>query len=443
MTAGQEHVVLLVHGIRTNARWVGMVKDTIQRTSSTPLTVEPVSYGNFSLWRFLLPGPTRWSPISVVGKYLRAVRARQNDLQHSKFERRLISVIAHSFGTYCLFRVLDQNPNIALNRVILCGAVLPQNFDIGRYRAQLGSSKVLNECGDRDPWPVIAKKVAWGCGAAGTFGLFSERAINRFHRNGHSDYFDAGFVRDMWVPFLETGEVKASEWDKARSEHPGPRWIRTIAKIPSAPIALAIVVGIVFVVARSELNCLLFGQCIVQIVKEQWSQDVGGPGGNAFDPVTCARDEVLVGLHGKQGVNTDYRIFSIGPICATARFIHSTQIQAILTGSARRVPSVGSDQGQPFEVLCPPPAFVIGSDLQSSGFSDRGAYLVRPLTLKCAGRDTTPSNAVSVPDIQLSIASRHPFLCPANSLAAAIRGRAGEWIDALGIGCRAFAPSKW
>ena len=184
--------------------------------------------------------------------------------------------------------------------------MLPQNLDIDRYRGQLGPSKILNKCGDRDPWPVIAKKIAWGCGSAGTFGLFSERATNRFHRNGHSDYFDAGFVRDMWVPFLEAGEVKASEWDKARSEHPGPWWIRTIDKIPSVPIALAILIGIAVIATRAELSCQLFGRCFISIDgKVNWGQDVGGTGGNVFDPVTCQRDEVLVGLHGKKGISTE------------------------------------------------------------------------------------------------------------------------------------------
>jgi hypothetical protein len=57
----QEHVVLLIHGIRTTARWIGMIKNTLERSSTTPLIVELVYYGRFSLLRFLLPGPTRWS----------------------------------------------------------------------------------------------------------------------------------------------------------------------------------------------------------------------------------------------------------------------------------------------------------------------------------------------------------------------------------------------
>jgi hypothetical protein len=253
----KEHIVLLVHGIRTTAKWVGMVKETLERTSSNALTVEPVSYGMFSLWRFILPGLSRRAPVAAISRYIRAVRARDNDLNKDPNDRRLISVVAHSFGTYCLFKVLDQNPNVRLHRVILCGSVLPQNMGIDRYQGQLGPSKVLNECGDRDPWPVIAKKIAWGCGSAGTFGLLNERAINRFHRNGHSDYFDAGFIHDMWEPFLQRGEVQTSAWDKFRDDYPNPWWIRALDRFPALAFLLVLVIiGSLFFFAP-ELNCRL------------------------------------------------------------------------------------------------------------------------------------------------------------------------------------------
>jgi hypothetical protein len=278
----QEHVVLLIHGIRTTARWIGMIKNTLERSSTTPLIVELVYYGRFSLLRFLLPGPTRWGPVATVKQYVEAVRKRNDDLAKPFDERRRISVIAHSFGTYCLFRALDKQPNIKLHRVILCGFVLPTGFDIGRYRLQLGPDKILNECGDRDPWPVLAKKIAWGCGSAGTFGLSNERARNRFHRNGHSDYFDAGFVRDMWEPFLSRGDIKESQWDIERSEYPTPWWISALDLFPLKFTILAILaVGIFFylevtpskappnagttpsrLLCRTNSDCGAFGTCI-------------------------------------------------------------------------------------------------------------------------------------------------------------------------------------
>jgi hypothetical protein len=80
----REHVVLLVHGIRTSARWVGMVKQTLESASSGHLKVEPVSYGVFSLWRFLVPGPWRRAAVETVARYINAVRRRDDDLSASK-----------------------------------------------------------------------------------------------------------------------------------------------------------------------------------------------------------------------------------------------------------------------------------------------------------------------------------------------------------------------
>jgi hypothetical protein len=246
----QEHVVLLIHGIRTHAQWVGMVKATLEHESD--LSVEPIPYGSFSLYRFLLPGPTRCGPANIVGKYINDVRERGENLLKSVNERRLISVIAHSFGTYCLFRVLEQQPNISLHRVILCGSVLPQHIDLARYKGQLGSNKLLNECGDRDPWPVLAKAGTWGYRSSGTFGLFGERVVNRFHRYAHSDCFDAEFVNSMWKPFLEHGEVTPSKWDVLRSRHPNPWWISFFGWFPLKSTVLMMVLLALSFLPRSS-----------------------------------------------------------------------------------------------------------------------------------------------------------------------------------------------
>ena len=236
-----EHVVLLIHGIRTRARWAPMIKNALENASSNRLTVEPVYYGDFPLWRFLLPGPTRTAPVARVSRFLRDAREQGNNLAKAPTQRRRISVVAHSFGTYCLFKSLDRNPNIRLHRVILCGSVLPEGFNFGRYADQLGPDKVLNECGDEDPWPILAKKLSFGYGASGTFPLYSERAINRFHRNGHSDYFDAEFACDKWLPFLERGQVSSTLWDTTRhkQDYHRPWWMRVAAALPVRSLILA------------------------------------------------------------------------------------------------------------------------------------------------------------------------------------------------------------
>ncbi len=59
---------------------------------------------------------------------------------------------------------------------------------------------IINECGIRDHWPVIAKSVSWDYGASGTYGFGSFNVRDRFHPLGHSGYFETDFVRQYWVP---------------------------------------------------------------------------------------------------------------------------------------------------------------------------------------------------------------------------------------------------
>jgi hypothetical protein len=250
----REHVVLIVHGIRTRAEWASMVKRTIEDATNNAMTVRLAPYGRFSLWRFLLPGPTRWDPVKIVTSHLRDARERGQDHKKKPSERLLISVIAHSYGTYCLFRALKTLPNIRMYRVILCGSVLPQTFKIDLYEDQLGlhekrhekqsNNALLNECGDWDPWPVLAKKVTWGYGSSGTFGLFNGWATNRFHQFGHTAYFDAAFVKDMWVPFLERGVVIPSPWETSGHIRFGnPWWIRLLDWLPLKSATLALLIA--------------------------------------------------------------------------------------------------------------------------------------------------------------------------------------------------------
>src|SRR5207244_3865633 len=104
----------------------------------------------------------RQGPVQRVVRELRDLRASHPTAR--------ISVVAHSFGTYALVKALEE-PDIRLNRVILCGCIVPEEFRRARHEAQLGADSILNDCGTHDIWPVLAKSLTWGYGATGTFGF--------------------------------------------------------------------------------------------------------------------------------------------------------------------------------------------------------------------------------------------------------------------------------
>jgi hypothetical protein len=183
---------------------------------------------------------------------------------------------------------------------------------------------------------------------------------------------------------------------------------------------------------------------------DTWTQEVGGPGGSPFGPLSCRSGEALVGLFGK---DKDTRsgsgpyIFSIGPICAPARLRWISK--SISLGPKSRGDEVGSDYGVPFELTCPDNMVVVGSELESSSITVTDPLgktlvitsLIDHLTLRCSGvlRIDNPSSVktVSTPGTPIpSFKTRTPLQCPDGSAAIGIRGRTGQWIDQLGIGCR-------
>jgi len=175
---------------------------------------------------------------------------------------------------------------------------------------------------------------------------------------------------------------------------------------------------------------------------DTWSLEVGGQGGDPFNPITCRPDQALVGLHGRFGEPV---IFSVGPICAPARFNRTHQITSLSVEALSKGDTVGSSQGDPFELKCPSNMVVIGSELAASFIDTRGGShynLVGPLALRCS---TALSSAyassiktVSGAGSRLPQASIKPFSCPDGSAAFGIKGRAGQYLDALSLGCRAY-----
>ena len=113
-TKSKPHLVILVHGIRDIARWQSEVGRALE---SEGLLVEHTSYGRMNLVEFLLP-------VDVFRK--RAVARVWTDIQHARMlhPEADVSIIAHSFGTYVVTRILKEEFALQLNHLILCGCVV-------------------------------------------------------------------------------------------------------------------------------------------------------------------------------------------------------------------------------------------------------------------------------------------------------------------------------
>lgn len=209
-------VVLLVHGIRTQAEWQDRIRQTL--ISAGVDDVLPVKYGYFDAFRFWSPLKSmRARPIARVERELRAAVAAHPDCE--------FSILAHSFGTYSVGSILEEHPEIRIHRLALCGAILPRDFRWDRLRGQVG--EVVNDCGARDVWPVLADALSWGYGASGTHGFGAVLVRDRFHACGHSDFFSDTFATSYWAPFFVEGRLVEPDYAGGRPR--SPLWMSLLA----------------------------------------------------------------------------------------------------------------------------------------------------------------------------------------------------------------------
>lgn len=156
--------------------------------------VELTNYGRLDLFKFLLPiWAFRLTAIDRVREQISIAITRHPG------ER--VSFIAHSFGAFVLGHILRAAMGLKIDRIILCGSVLPYDFPFGKIAAA-----IVNEVGGRDFLPAIAERVTWGYGSAGTYGARVPGVRDRYHNKlPHSAFLRADFCRKYWVPFLWDG----------------------------------------------------------------------------------------------------------------------------------------------------------------------------------------------------------------------------------------------
>ena len=204
------HIVLLIHGIRTTGVWQDMVALELEATSG--VRAIPLGFDYFDLVSFWFPFWTRSIPVKrLIG-----------EIRHAKamYPQAEFSVIAHSFGTYSIFRILKDEPDLRFKRIVLCGSIVASDAPWALLQPRV-QKEIVNDCGIRDVLPVTARAFSWFYGATGTFGFRKTGIRDRFHDVDHSGFFTEEFVRRFWVPLIlkdqfilspQTGKRKSPSW---------------------------------------------------------------------------------------------------------------------------------------------------------------------------------------------------------------------------------------
>jgi pimeloyl-ACP methyl ester carboxylesterase len=243
-------VVALIHGIRTAAGWQEKAREALAVEGK--VVVAPIGYGYQDAIRFL--GPWRQTAIAKVQQELR-------DLQRIHKDSDLV-VMAHSFGTYIISKILQDSPDIRIKRLLLCGSIIPIAYRWDSLSHDFTNQNCVNEVGTRDIWPVFARVASFGYGESGSFGFKTSRVWDRFFDYGHSDFFTDDHFKKFWQPFILNGQVVASPWDAKR---PTPSWlVSVLGGVPMVKglvmlLALGMVGWLVYWASKAALTTLLGG----------------------------------------------------------------------------------------------------------------------------------------------------------------------------------------
>jgi hypothetical protein len=207
-------VIILIHGIRDFGLWQNSVRRTFERHFAV---VEATNFGRFDLLRFLLP--ISYFRRAAVREVWRQVR----DIKRHNPQRKL-SFVAHSFGTYVLAHILQEEFDFAAFRIIFCGSVLKYGFPFEQISERF-RRPILNEVGAKDVWPAMAQSVTWGYGSAGTYGFNKSGVRDRWHSNaGHGYFLKPAFCERYWIPYFKDGTIV----EGADEPEDPPVWVRIL-----------------------------------------------------------------------------------------------------------------------------------------------------------------------------------------------------------------------
>jgi pimeloyl-ACP methyl ester carboxylesterase len=201
----KKHIVVLLHGMNTNAEWQEAIAESMRNSPELEPTV--VGYGNFNPLKFFVPYIFRRGRIKKVLTDLRGIRARNPDAD--------ISIVAHSFGTYIVAKILAANSDVKLHRILLCGAIVDTDYDWSAVSERF-SEPVVNDIGRRDIYPSLAKSWSWGLGNSGCIGFQNSLVRDRHFMYGHSGFLNVRHMHKFWLPYLIDGKVVSSRYSRLR-----------------------------------------------------------------------------------------------------------------------------------------------------------------------------------------------------------------------------------
>lgn len=207
-------VLIMVHGIRTHGVWHYRLRDLAKEVASVSPAM--ISFGYKDVVTFLLPYFFKSHAIRQVERQIKNLITESPNAK--------LVLVAHSFGTFIMSRLIEKHPNFQFDRIIFCGSIVDERFPWDELK-NFPQNALINDCGTEDVWPSLAKAGCVDYGDSGVSGFNSYKVTNRFHKCKHDGFFTEAFIKEFWLPFISDGEVVQSQWD---SQRPPKRWLQSL-----------------------------------------------------------------------------------------------------------------------------------------------------------------------------------------------------------------------
>jgi hypothetical protein len=195
-------LVITVHGIRTHAHWQKVSGDIL---SDHNVKHRSHDFGRYGVLSFLRESSREKKVDDFYDFYSTVVQDKSLLLDPENYLKRP-SIIAHSFGSYIVGYCMLKYEDVKFDKIILCGSILPVDFDWFTLFSRDQVNFVRNEYGIKDSWSRNVGRFVRGTGKSGCDGfrflstVFSEERFDYFH---HSDYFHRGHIENYWIPLLK------------------------------------------------------------------------------------------------------------------------------------------------------------------------------------------------------------------------------------------------
>jgi pimeloyl-ACP methyl ester carboxylesterase len=225
--------VVTIHGMNTDGTWQQECAWRLAKLYGYSIPVAIYKYGNIKISPFL-PGRRRFFTRRLIGN----LKRYGSEMRDGRYGERP-DVIAHSFGTWLLFKALLQDKDLKVGRVILTGSIIPPDYN---WKGLIDSGRVGAVLCHRAGKDLVVRMAQFGIAGSGPSGYrgFNRGAeavtkvMHKFEPEfGHSDFFLPAnlpkVMESVWTPFLTTPDPHLPGHadppsDEARSSWSPSRW---------------------------------------------------------------------------------------------------------------------------------------------------------------------------------------------------------------------------